>query len=72
MNFSYNDGELMAILLSREVRNGEISACGALSQIPAAGLLLAQALHAPDAELIILNSVFTPFTTSKSFHNNYI
>ncbi|MEI8034034.1 MAG: CoA-transferase [Betaproteobacteria bacterium] len=68
MNFSYNDGELMAILLSREVRNGEISACGALSQIPAAGLLLAQALHAPDAELIILNSVFTPFTTSKSFH----
>lgn len=64
----YTAAELMAILLSREVRDGEISACGALSQIPAAGLLLAQALHAPNAELIILNSIFTPFRTSKQFH----
>ena len=59
----YADAELMAVLLSREVRDNEISACGALSQIPAAGLLLAQALHAPNAELIILNSIFTPFRT---------
>ena len=65
---NYSDAELMAVLLSREVRDGEISACGALSQIPAAGLLLAQALHAPNAELIILNSSFTPFRTSKQFH----
>jgi len=64
----YSDAELMAILLSREVRDGEISACGALSQLPAAGLLLAQALHAPNAELIILNSIFNPFKTSKQFH----
>ena len=64
----YADAELMAVLLSREVRDNEISACGALSQIPAAGLLLAQALHAPNAELIILNSIFTPFRTSKQFH----
>jgi len=64
----YSETELLAILLSREVRDGEISACGALSQIPAAGLLLAQALHAPNAELIILNSVFNPFHTSKPFH----
>ncbi len=64
----YNEAELLAVLLSREVRDGEISACGALSQIPAAGLLLAQALHAPNAELIILNSVFNPFHTSKPFH----
>src|SRR5687767_9056260 len=65
---NYSNDELIAILLSREVRDGEISACGALSHLPAAGLLLAQALHAPDAELIILGSSFTPFRTSKSFH----
>jgi hypothetical protein len=50
---NYNESELLAVLLSREVRDGEVSACGAHSQIPAAGLLLAQALHAPNAELII-------------------
>ena len=65
---NYSDAELQAILLSREVRDGEVSACGALSHIPAAGLLLAQATHAPNAELIILNSVFNPFRTSKQFH----
>jgi glutaconate CoA-transferase subunit B len=64
----YNESELLAVLLSREVRDGEVSACGAHSQIPAAGLLLAQALHARNAELIILNTVFTPFRTSKAFH----
>lgn len=65
---NYSDAELMAVLLSREVRDGEVSACGALSHIPAAGLLLAQALHAPNADLIILNSIFNPFKTSKQFH----
>jgi len=64
----YNEAELMAILLSREVRDNEISACGALSHIPAAGLLLAKELHARNAELIILNSVFNPFKTSRQFH----
>ena len=68
MAMEYSSAELLVVLLSREVRDGEISACGALSQIPAAGLLLAQALHAPNAELIILNSVFNPFHTSKPFH----
>lgn len=63
-----NDAELMAILMAREVRDGEVSACGALSHIPAAALLLAQALHAPNAELIILNTVFRPFATSRQFH----
>jgi len=64
----YTDEELMAVLMSREVRDGEVSACGALSQIPAAALLLAKHTHAPDAELIILNTVFRPFTTSRQFH----
>src|SRR5688572_10850544 len=58
----------MSVLLSREVRDGEISACGALSQLPAAALLLAKETHAPDAELIILNTVFRPFHTSRQFH----
>jgi glutaconate CoA-transferase subunit B len=64
----YNDDELMAVLLSREVRDGEVSACGALSQIPATGLLLAKHTHAPEAELIILNTVIRPFHTSRQFH----
>ena len=68
MDRPYNDAELMAVLLAREVRDGEISACGALSMLPAAGLLLAQATHAPDAELIILGSPFMPFATSRQFH----
>jgi glutaconate CoA-transferase subunit B len=64
----YNHDELMVILMAREVRDGEVSACGALSHIPAAALLLAKETHAPDAELIILNTVFRPFGTSRQFH----
>jgi glutaconate CoA-transferase subunit B len=64
----YSEAELLAVLLSREVRDGEISACGALSQIPAAGLLLAKELHAPHAEILILRSAFDPFRTSRQFH----
>jgi glutaconate CoA-transferase subunit B len=65
---SYNEEELMVVLMSREVRDSEVSACGALSQIPAAALLLAKETHARDAELIILNTVFRPFGTSRQFH----
>lgn len=65
---AYNDDELMVVLMSREVRDREISACGALSHLPAAGLLLAKELHAPEAELIILETAFTPFHTSRQFH----
>jgi len=64
----YNGDELLAVLMAREVRDGEISACGALSHLPAAGLLLAKERHAPDAELILLNTVFQPFATSRQFH----
>lgn len=68
VNTDCSDAELMVVIMSREVRDGEVSACGALSQIPAAALLLAKELHAPDAELIILNTVFRPFHTSRQFH----
>lgn len=64
----YNDDELLVVLMAREVRDNEVSACGALSHLPAAGLLLAKELHAPSAELIILNTVFRPFQTSRQFH----
>jgi glutaconate CoA-transferase subunit B len=65
----YSETELLAVLFSREVREGEVSACGALSMIPAAGLLLAKERHAPNAELIILGSTaFMPFSTSRQFH----
>ncbi len=64
----YNDDELLVVLMSREVRDGEVSACGALSHLPAAALLLARERHAPNAELIILDTVFRPFATSRQFH----
>lgn len=64
-----SETELFAVLFSREVREGEVSACGALSMVPAAGLLLAKERHAPNAELIILGSTaFMPFPTSRQFH----
>ena len=63
-----NAAELIAVLLSREVREGELSGCGALSMIPAAGLLLAQATHSPKAELLILGTPLMPFATSRQFH----
>ncbi|MEE9199082.1 MAG: CoA-transferase [Dehalococcoidia bacterium] len=61
--------ELLAILMSREVRDFETSACGALSFIPAAGLLLAEATHAPHGRIIILDSpAYYPFVSPKDFH----
>tara|TARA_Y100000588_G_scaffold336127_1_gene376749 strand:+ start:2518 stop:3255 length:738 start_codon:yes stop_codon:yes gene_type:complete len=61
--------EHLAILLSRGIRDFETSACGALSFIPAAGMLLAQHTHAPMAEIIILGSRdYSPFSTGKDFH----
>lgn len=62
--------ELLAVLISREVRDWETSACGALSFIPAAGMLLAAQTHAPNAEIIILGSeTYSTFVTGPDFHN---
>ena len=61
--------EFLAVLISREVRDFETSACGALSFISAAGLLLAEATHAPHGEYIILGSpTYYPFVSEKDFH----
>jgi glutaconate CoA-transferase subunit B len=42
----YTSEELMAVVISREVRDGETTAVGTLSPIPAAGVLLARERHA--------------------------
>jgi glutaconate CoA-transferase, subunit B len=43
---AYTPEELMAVVISREVRDGETIAVGTLSPIPAAGVLLAREGHA--------------------------
>lgn len=67
----YTTEELMACVIAREVRDGETCATGAVSPIPAAGLLLAQALHAPHTTLIILDHPdprYNPFPDSSGIH----
>lgn len=53
--------EMMIYLLAREVRNGELTAIGTLSPIPAAAAYLAQMTHAPKARLLVLDSPEWPF-----------
>jgi len=53
---NYNLEELMAIIISREVRDFETIGVGAVSPIPAAGSILAEQLHASHAQIIILGS----------------
>ena len=66
----YTTEELLSVLISREVRDFETSACGALSFIPAAGMLLAAHNHASHAEIIILGSRdYSPFVAGPDFHN---
>ncbi len=59
----YSPEELMAVVISREVRDFETIGVGASSPIPAAGCILALQLHAPHSNLIILGSKeYYPFT----------
>lgn len=59
--------EFMAIIMAREVRNSETVGVGAASPIPAAGCLLAEQLHAPQATIIILGSKeYHPFLGGSS------
>jgi glutaconate CoA-transferase subunit B len=53
---NYNFEELMAIIISREVRDFEMIGVGAVSPIPAAGSILAEQLHASHAQIMILGS----------------
>jgi len=63
----YTPEELMAVVISREVRDGETVGVGAVSPIPAAGCILAEQLHAPHITLIILDSEeYYPFPAGSS------
>ena len=63
----YTSEELMAVTISREVRDGETVGVGAVSPIPAAGCILAEQLHAPHITLIILDSdEYYPFPAGSS------
>ena len=67
----YTPEEFMAAAIAREVRDGETTAVGTLSPIPAAGLLLAHFTHAPRATPIIINhDDYWPFRRgSKDFYD---
>lgn len=63
----YTPEELMAVTISREVRDLETVGVGAVSPIPAAGCILAEQLHAPHITLIILDSdEYYPFPAGSS------
>ncbi len=65
---SFTPDELMAVVIARQVRDGETVATGANSPVPAAGCLLAQYRHAPRARVIILGSrSHYPFASGKEF-----
>jgi glutaconate CoA-transferase subunit B len=53
--------ETMIGALAREVKDGDWAACGTLSPMPAAALWLAQATHAPKAEVFVAGSSDWPF-----------
>lgn len=59
--------ELMAVVISREVRDQETVGVGMASPVPAAGCILAEQLHAPHATIIILGSEeYYPFPGGSS------
>ena len=63
----YTPEELMAVAISRQVVDGETVAVGAVSPVPAAGCVLAEQLHAPQATFIILGSTaYYPFPAGSS------
>lgn len=72
---AYTPEELMAIVLSREVRDGETTAVGTLSPIPTAGVLLARERHATHGTVFFYKSdyqreVWWPFRHgSKEFYD---
>jgi glutaconate CoA-transferase, subunit B len=52
----YTPEELMAVVISREVRAGEATAVGTLSPIPTAGVMLARERHAAHGTFFIYKS----------------
>jgi len=63
----YGPEELMAIVISREVRDQETVGVGMSSPVPAAGCIMAEQLQAPHANIIILGSEeYYPFPAGSS------
>jgi glutaconate CoA-transferase subunit B len=56
----YTPEELMAVVISREVRDRETTAVGTLSPIPAAGVLLARERHASHGTYLFYKSDYQP------------
>ncbi|MBI4635040.1 MAG: CoA synthetase [Candidatus Rokubacteria bacterium] len=67
----YTPDELMATIIAREVRDGEVVGVGTLAPVPASGVLLAHFSRAPRARVIILNHPeYWPFRNgSKEFYD---
>ncbi|MGQ9675625.1 MAG: CoA-transferase subunit beta [Chloroflexota bacterium] len=57
----YSVEELMAVVIAREIRDGEVCASGTLSPIPAAGLYLAKETTAPSATIVVMGGEPWPF-----------
>jgi glutaconate CoA-transferase subunit B len=74
---TYSWAELMAVAISREMRDGYFGAIGAASHIPMAGLRLAQLTHAPDLSFMCggsggLNPRFERLAESSSDYRNLV
>jgi glutaconate CoA-transferase subunit B len=67
----YSIEELLIVALSREIRDGEVTAVGVNSPIPAAACFLAELTHAPRGRMLVLHypdAAYYPFTGgSKEF-----
>lgn len=57
----YSVEELLATIIAREIRDGEVSVSGTLSPIPAAGLYLAKETSAPNARIMVMGGEPWPF-----------
>jgi glutaconate CoA-transferase subunit B len=51
MTQAYSTAELLAVLLARDLRDGERGAAGAAALVPMAAILLALNMHAPNLEI---------------------
>jgi glutaconate CoA-transferase subunit B len=51
MSRDYSTAELQAVLLARDLRDGELGAAGAVAGVPMAAMLLAKRLHAPNLQI---------------------
>lgn len=56
MTVHYTPEELMATIISRQIKNGETIAVGTFSPIPATAAIMARECQAPDSDVFIMGS----------------